>query len=467
MVRSSTLFPVLAAVLSLLHHRIHAQVDGTFDPTFVQGTGFAGDVYTIARQADGKLLIAGDELSLYNGTQVPAVVRLGADGALDTSFDAGDGPDGRVHRIAVQADGRILVGGTFFNFDGVPSRRLVRLMPNGSVDGTFAIGTAANDWVDDLVIQPDGRILVAGHFDQFNGVNVGGIVRLMADGSIDPSFNTGTGAEAEVNAIALRTDGRMVLGGYFSSFNGLTRNKVVQLNANGSVDTDFDPGAGGGSGVSIRAVAIAADGRVLCGGDLFTWAGATANGLVRLNTDGSRDMGFDASATTQYGVLDAIIQSDGHILFCGAQGVERVTSTGADDPTFDTGSGFFGGLQVVVDLEALPDGRVLAGGQFDDYDGHAVGSIVRLTSADVGVPEHDSSTLRVWPDPSDGVVRLSATGAGTTHSVHILDMSGQVVEPMRLIRDGDELRLPSTPGAYIVEVHTAEGDVTRLRVIRE
>ena len=467
MVRSSTLFPVLAAVLSLLHHRIHAQVDGTFDPTFVQGTGFAGDVYTIARQADGKLLIAGDELSLYNGTQVPAVVRLGADGALDTSFDAGEGPDGRVHRIAVQADGRILVGGTFFNFDGVPSRRLVRLMPNGSVDGTFAIGTAANDWVDDLVIQPDGRILVAGHFDQFNGVNVGGIVRLMADGSIDPNFNTGTGAEAEVYAIALRTDGRMVLGGYFSSFNGLTRNKVVQLNANGSVDTSFDPGVGGGSGVSIRALATTPDGKLLCGGDLFSWAGATVNGLVRLNADGSPDAGFDASATAQYGLLDVIVQSDGHILFCGSQGVDRVTSTGADDPGFDTGSGFFGGLQVVVDLEMLPDGRVLAGGQFDAYDGHAVGSIVRLTNADVGVRDEAVTSMRVWPNPSSGTIRVNTGDPGALMSIRILDPVGRVVDRVQLRNDGMELRLPSDPGTYMVEVGTSAGGVMRLPVVRE
>ncbi|HNU58199.1 MAG TPA: T9SS type A sorting domain-containing protein, partial [Flavobacteriales bacterium] len=192
-----------------------------------------------------------------------------------------------------------------------------------------------------------------------------------------------------------------------------------------------------------------------------------ANGLVRLNTDGSRDLGFDAIATAQYGVLDVIVQSDGHILFCGAQGVDRVTSTGGDDPTFDTGSGFFGGLQVVVDLEVLPDGRVLAGGQFDEYDGHAVGSIVRLTSADVGVGEEGPVSMKVWPNPSPGSVCIRADGTAGALDVRITDMSGREVERMQRISEGDEVRLPAVCGTYIVEARTNSGVTMRLPVLRD
>ncbi|MBK7101003.1 MAG: delta-60 repeat domain-containing protein [Flavobacteriales bacterium] len=215
--------------------RVSAQSDGTYDPTFVQGTGFAGDVLAITRQADGKLLVGGDQLSIYNGVAVKPIVRLGADGTLDTGFDVGTGPDAPVQEIVTQADGRILVGGNFFNFNGVNSRRLVRLMPNGSVDNSFNIGTGANSMVTSVVVQPDGKVLVGGSFSQWNGATVGGIVRLLVDGSMDPAFNVGAGTNDNVNDVVLRPNGKIVIGGFFTQYNGTTRNQLAQLHGNGTL----------------------------------------------------------------------------------------------------------------------------------------------------------------------------------------------------------------------------------------
>ena len=460
------MLPVAAGLLIGSMSVLQAQADGTFDPSFAQGTGFAGDVYAMVRQPDGKLVIGGNQLSLYNGTAVPSVVRLGADGALDGTFDAGSGPDGWIHDLALQTDGKVLVAGTFSNFNGLSSRRLVRLMPNGSVDTGFNIGTAANDWVTSVVVQPDGKILIAGHFDQFNGTAAGGVARLLPDGTLDPAFNAGTGADQEVNVIVLRPDGRILLGGYFTTFSGATRNKVVQLNADGSLDASFDPGAGGGSSASVRAMVLAPDGKVLCGGNFWDWSGSTANGAVRLLTDGSPDPAFDASATSEYGITDIRLQPDGNILLSGTMGLKRVTTTGAVDPAFSTGTGFFGGLQVVVSLLLLLDGRIMAGGQFNEYDGNAVGSIVRITGANVGMDEEAVARLRAWPNPTSGTVQVAMEQGTPPAALVVLDPLGRIVQRLDPGRGITTVELPPAPGVYMLEARYATGAVVRMPVVR-
>lgn len=444
-----------------------AQADGTYDPTFVQGDGFVGTVHTMARQPDGRILVGGDELTTYDGVEVPLVVRLHADGSLDPSFDAGQEGSGRVQSIALQADGRILVGGTFSQFDGVPSSGLVRLMPDGSIDTGFGIGTGPDDDVTCIVVQPDGRILVAGFFDTFNGTSAGRIVRLMPNGTIDPSFTAGTGANEEVNEIVVRQDGRILLGGYFTTFNGIPRRKIVQLAGDGTVDIGFDPGNGAGTDYTVWAIAETSDGKVLCGGSFFSWGGTTVDGLVRLNADGTRDVGFDANANASTIITKIITQPDGNVLIAGMLGLDRVTSTGADDPAYDQGIGFFGGMQIVRDALLLPDGRILAAGDFDDYDGNPVGGIVRITSADVGVEEAQQDALRLWPNPSSGSVRIALEGSDGPLRIRVLDATGRQVGGQQWISEEGEVLLPSTPGAYVVEIQRSSGRWMRASVIRE
>jgi uncharacterized delta-60 repeat protein len=455
MFRAAPLFIFLFSSY-LCADRASAQSDGTYDPTFVQGTGFAGDVLAITRQADGKLLIGGDQLSLYNGVVVPPMVRLGADGALDTGFDVGTGPDSPVQEIVVQPDGKILVGGSFFNFNGVTSRRLVRLMPDGGVDNSFNIGTGANSTVTSLVVQPDGKILVGGSFSQWNGATVGGIVRLQVDGSVDPAFNVGAGTNDNVNDVVLRPNGKIVIGGYFSQYNGTTRNQLAQLNADGTLDTSFDPGGGAGASYSVVGMALTADGKLICGGDFWTWQGATANGFVRIGPDGTRDASFSPGQATQVGVLKVAIQADGKALLTGTPGLWRVDTDGNADPTFDTGTGFFGGLQVVAAIEQLPDGRLLAGGQFSEYNGNPVGNIVRLATSDVGIHEPEQLQVSVWPNPSSGRMTIQWPGQGQVGAT-VRDFTGRTVLEQVPIYSGAVLALDGAPGVYMLEVRSASG----------
>jgi uncharacterized delta-60 repeat protein len=125
-----------------------------------------------------------------------------------------------------------------------------------------------------VAVQPDGKVLIAGLFTTVNGTNRNSIARLNADGSLDGSFNPGTGVNGTVSSVALQLDGKVLIGGSFTSVNGTNRNNIARLNANGSLDGSFDPGTGA-NGI-VRSIALQSDGKVLIGGD-FT----TVNGMVR------------------------------------------------------------------------------------------------------------------------------------------------------------------------------------------
>ena len=135
----------------------------------------------------------------------------------------------------------------------------VRAQVAGRVDPTFgaSLGLAGN--VQQFLVQPDGKILVAGSFRT-------GITRLGADGILDATFDPGAGADGSVLALAVQADGKVVIGGEFTSVDGAARNNIARLDSDGSLDTTFDPGAGVGSDGNVAALAVQTDGKVLIGG---------------------------------------------------------------------------------------------------------------------------------------------------------------------------------------------------------
>jgi uncharacterized delta-60 repeat protein len=137
--------------------------------------------------------------------------------------------------MALQPDGKVLIGGDFTLVKGASRNGLARLNADGTLDQTFnpgpgiSSGTGAIPYVEGILVQPDGRILIAGWFATFNGTVRNGIARLNADGSLDGSFNPGSGADGVVRAIALQADGKMLIGGDFTTFNGVPRPGVARL----------------------------------------------------------------------------------------------------------------------------------------------------------------------------------------------------------------------------------------------
>jgi uncharacterized delta-60 repeat protein len=258
---------------------------------------------------------SGGSFDSYNGTPRNRVARLNADGSLDTGFNPGTGANSWIRAIILQPDGKILIGGWFTSYNGTGRNFVARLNADGSLDTGFNPGTGAIDWVYAMALQPDGKILIGGLFTSYNGTPRNRVARLNADGSLDTGFNPGTGANNLVYTMAVQPDGKIFIGGFFINYNGTPRRSIARLNAGGSLDTGFNPGTGANDGV--MAISLQPDGKILIGGWFQSYNGTPRNRLARLNTDGSLDTGFDPGTGANAPVYTMALQSDGKILIGG------------------------------------------------------------------------------------------------------------------------------------------------------
>ena len=353
----------------------------SIDPTFDPGSGVSGFVFSVAAQADGKVLIGGLFTS-YNGTARSRIARLNADGSLDTGFNPGSGPNSSVFSVAVQADGKILISGFFTQYNGTDRSYIARLNADGSLDTSFNPGSGPDRSVESVVVQADGKVLIGGEFTYYNGTDRSYIARLNADGSLDTSFNPGSGVNAQVYSVVAQADGKVLIGGIFTSYNGTARSYIARLNADGSLDTGFNPGSGANS--RVRRVVAQADGKVLIGGDFTQYNGTARSRIARLNADGSLDTGFDPGSGADNTVISVAAQADGKVLIGGnfiqyngtaINRIARLNTDGSLDTGFDPGSGANSRVYSVV---AQADGKVLIGGEFTSYNGTARSGIARL-----------------------------------------------------------------------------------------
>lgn len=181
------------------------------------GRGLNGIPRSLAVQSDGTILVGG-EFTSANGISRTAIARLHSDGSLDTGFNlATSGNTYWDEAITIQPDGRILLGGSFTRVGGQNRNRIGRLNANGSLDATFAPPGGASDVVHQMLLTPTNKILVVGAFTSVNGVARNRLARLNADGTLDPAFDPGTGANNAIWAAAARSDGRIILSGAFTT----------------------------------------------------------------------------------------------------------------------------------------------------------------------------------------------------------------------------------------------------------
>ncbi|MBI5387364.1 MAG: trypsin-like serine protease [Verrucomicrobia bacterium] len=286
---------------------------GQLDNTFNVGAGANDQLRAIALQPDGRLLLGGF-FTTFNGVNRSRLCRLYADGTLDYSFNPGAGADNPVHTLALQSDGRILVGGAFASYNGVTMPHLVRLNTNGSLHGAFSIGTGPNGPVFAIAVQPDSKIIIAGDFTAFNNLPHSRIARLNPNGSIDTSFTVGAGADAIVRTLAVQTDGRILVGGSFTNFEG--HGYLVRLNPNGTLDTNFLAGLSGPND-SVFTLTLQDDEKILLGGTFTTFNGVTRNRITRLNQDGSVDASINFGEGANGFVAALVIQQDRKIVLGG------------------------------------------------------------------------------------------------------------------------------------------------------
>ena len=180
----------------------------------------------------------------YNGVPRSRIAKLNANGTLDLSFDPGVGPDAAVLCMKVNADGKVYIGGQFATVSGTSRNGVARLLATGANDLTFATGTGLNSPSYALAIQPDGKLLVGGPFTDYNGAGRSRIARILSSGDLDLTFKPIAGFNSWVYSLSTQPDGKILCGGDFTTYNGVSANRIAQLNSDGSKDIDFLTGTG-------------------------------------------------------------------------------------------------------------------------------------------------------------------------------------------------------------------------------
>jgi uncharacterized delta-60 repeat protein len=333
-----------------------------------ESDGAVGITLTRTGGSDGALSA---KITLTDGTTSPSDY-IFSPGSLDPTFitppqiDGGSASTYSYPTMALQPDGKLLLASV---------RGVWRLNTDGSVDNTFTAGNAMNFGVTTVALQPDGKIIVGGAFTTINNQRANRLARLNSDGSLDPTFDVGTGPNESVSVIVIQPDGKLLISGYFMSFNGVSvgYEQVMRLNSDGSIDNSFTR-----DGIPGLAIALQPDGKIL---------GVGSGGVKRGNTDGTIDNTFNAQFTGTYPfVFNLALQPDGKVVIVGffdhvggqvAYGVARLNANGSVDPTFNTGTGPDTTPQ---GLALQPDGKVLIGGSFKSFNGTAVNDLVRLNA---------------------------------------------------------------------------------------
>jgi uncharacterized delta-60 repeat protein len=295
--------------------------DGTLDATFNPGRAVdKGYVSALAVQPDGKVL-AGGQFSSSDFSTPANLARLNTNGTVDTGFYSGLFVDAAVNAVVIQTNGGILIGGAFQMVGGYVRRSLARLFPNGSLDTTFdaCVAASAGAGATGLALQTDGNILASGNFGFSTGAYRFGIARLSACGELDTNYATQIGMNSNATAftLALPASGFAFLGGNFSTYDLTNSIGVVQLNGSGLVSANFRPLSGINPGGTNFTIAVQPDGKIVIGGEFTTYDGSTRHRIARINSNGLLDPQFDAGIGPDNSVSFMAIQGDGKILVAG------------------------------------------------------------------------------------------------------------------------------------------------------
>ena len=414
---------------------------GTIDPTFSAGTGFSlafgTPGYTLMEETPAGHIYVGGSFSSYNGNTLYNLVEINHDGSYQQGFttatlsdmvieddlsfsvvgsfgefsgfvrnnfvhvfadgtvDDLDLPVGGisagihdVRDMIITEDQKIIIGGDFRYYNNMPFTCIVKLNTDGSPDTSFNVILETTEaWfsIQDIEQTPDGKIYIAGDFTKVNGIGRKRIARLNADGSLDLTFNPGSGANNEIYKIGVQPDGKIIIAGLFGTVNGISRKKLARLNSDGSVDLSFDPGDGPNSD-QMYCISFQTDNKILIGGMFTKYNGISRKYIARLNSNGTLDSGFNPGSGPGYGPTEFFALPDGKLLVAGtfnvfngspANNVVRLNSDGTIDPTAPFGTGFTGG---VSDIDVMDDGSYLISGGFNSYNGVAINDVAVINA---------------------------------------------------------------------------------------
>ncbi|MBK9246590.1 MAG: T9SS type A sorting domain-containing protein [Ignavibacteria bacterium] len=392
---------------------------GDVDTTFRIGSGISGWINYAVKQSDGKIICVG-KFNSFNSKPSNGIVRLNSNGTFDSTFAVGAGISGldeeAIH-IALQTDGKLIVTGRFNMYNGVRANRIVRINTDGSIDPTFNSGQGFDDNVANSAIQSDGKIIVVGNFQAYFDTTLKDhslIIRLLPDGSVDNTFIKGTGFKFLNGGLAqsaLILHDKIYVAGLINQYNGANRGTPFRINSDGSLDTTYKITSGADRWLSL--INFQADEKLLLVGQFNKVEDVIQNYIARLSTDGSVDWSFTSRFTsTQVGASfityhDDKIYVSGDFLNYGTDivnGIMRLNIDGSIDTSFHTGTGL-----VNPTVKALLPGNdantILLCGSFSNYNSSNYNHIVRVFSR----------TAYLSADTSDALFAISIPkGISTT-----------------------------------------------------
>jgi uncharacterized delta-60 repeat protein len=416
-------------------------------------------IYDLKRDDKGRILIAG-AFGTIGSTPQGNLARLSLDGkTVDTTFRPDTGlsgssigiqadkkivfgyaygvrrfyPDGTtdpalniattswVEETVIQPDGKILIGG-FFNFlNAVPRNYIARINLDGSPDYSFDAllnGPANSVKLSSITVQRDGNILIGGRFETLGSVSRRGFGRVFPNGPVDATTNL-TVATGIPLTIVPQADGKTLIGGNFTSIGGVAQSKVSRLTASGTVEATF-PNLAIDS--EVDSIAVQADGKILIAGGFTTVGGSGRTRLARLHSNGTLDTSFAPTINNQ--LFAVAIQTDGKILIGGTftsvngtliNGLARLNPNGTLDaafnPNVNTG---------VMKIRIQPDGKILIGGYFSSVNGITRVALARLTTTgllDLSVNVPFTGIVQELSDIAlqlDGKILIAGSFAGIT-----------------------------------------------------
>ncbi|MDB6033208.1 MAG: hypothetical protein JWM16_3546 [Verrucomicrobiales bacterium] len=382
--RGSLLSRWTLVLLLLLPLALRSQ-PGSLDLTFAPVLSSGALVYTVHLQPDGKILIGGSFQSV-NGQSRANVARLNSDGTLDPSFDPGQAADvGYVNAIMVQEDGKILIGGAFYSSAYQNPNNLARLNANGSVDYNFDPSLYLDAAVNAIALQDEGFIVIAGAFEVVDGFYRRNVARLFPDGSLDMSFDAcvASTSGAGATAVVVLPDGKLLVTGKFTFAGDRARDGIARLLDCGDLDDSYAPQPGMESSAIPYALALQTNGNTFLGGNFFLYHNLLRPGIVELDTNG---LPSDFNPGTGFfggTVYTITFQHDQKLLvggnfstynFAPVNHLARLFSNGALDTSFNPGAGPNDSVSSIV----LQNGKYLVAGKFSSFDGVPRSGLARL-----------------------------------------------------------------------------------------
>jgi uncharacterized delta-60 repeat protein len=471
----------------IVHILENGQPDQQFDP----GTGANSSVYSLALQADAKILVGGN-FSHMNGERKLSLARLHPDGTLDQSFEPPDWSRGAVSVIKVLQDGRILVGGVFGRVGNTPGRvGLVRLLADGSLDSTFQLYRASNApvAVADLEIQPDGRIVIVGQMTHYHGEVRSCMARLLPDGGLDPTFTTPQGgfSEFEINdfvvpiclgvkRVVLQNDGKLVVCGSFDGYGAAARTGIARINVDGSLDTSFETeGLFEFSNLCTSFLDLTLDpsGNIILSGSFGSFEGPN---FVRLTPNGEVDTTFSTDLSTTF-VSDVLQLDSGGYLVARSDwpnmDIVRLGPDGQLDPTYRSGplqTGLVGNANALLLDQS---GGLIIGGEFFHFDGIGRNNLVRLDPLDFTTsvtPPLDRPQVSIHPNPLRGSLLNYDLGSMVVSHMDVYNSTGKLLQRIPLVSrtatGSVELNELPSGSYYVTLVGERETHTRRLTILQ-